>query len=242
MKQLPPERPKHLYGKLDSDLHALKDGIVEMGRAVDRQVTRALAAFVQRDTSAAAQIIAADRQINGLERELDERCVLCLALLQPVASDLRFVAAVLKIVTDLERIGDFAVNIAKSVAALGGPRLRAEHDLASLGEAGLRVLRSALDSFVRRDVVEAEAACTADQPVTAALVVLADELRREMRRDPGALDTALATLFVTQHLERIAEHATNIAEMALYTERGQDVRHVVDRPGDDSTCGTESSR
>lgn len=230
MNQLPPERPKHLYGKLDSDLRALKDGVVEMARAVDSQVTRAVAAFVTRDASVAAQIVAGDKRVNTLERELDERCVLALALLQPAASDLRFVAAVLKIVTDLERIGDFAVSIAKSVASLDTRRSRAEQDLSRLGEAALGVLRNALDAFVRRDVAEAQQACTADRPVTAELVALGEDLRREMREEPSSLDVALATLFVTKYLERIAEHATNIAEMALYTERGEDIRHVLERP------------
>jgi phosphate transport system protein len=202
-----------------------------MGGAVDEQVARALAAFVDRNGSEAAAVVAGDKQVNALERELDERCVLVLALLQPAASDLRFVAAVLKIVTDLERIGDFAVSIAKSVAQLDPLRLRAEGELPALGEAAVRVLRNSLDAFVRRDVNEAREACTADQPVTAALVALGHELRREMRQNPEALDNALATLFVTKYLERIAEHATNIAEMALYTEQGEDIRHVIERPG-----------
>lgn len=231
MNQLPPERPKHLYSKLDTDLRALKDGVVKMGSAVEAQVTSALDAFVKRDLSAAAAVVAGDKHVNTLERELDERCVLVLALLQPAASDLRFVAAVLKIVTDLERIGDFAVSIAKSVVGLNPLRLRAEQDLVLLGEAAVRVLRNSLDAFVRRDVAEAQDACTADQPVTTALVALGQELRREMRQNSDVLDNALATLFVTKYLERIAEHATNVAEMALYTERGEDIRHIVERPG-----------
>jgi phosphate transport system protein len=201
-----------------------------MGRVVDEQVTRSIRAFVERDVSAGAAVVAGDKQVNELEREIDERCVLALALLQPVASDLRFVAAVLKIVTDLERIGDFAVNIAKSIGALQASQLRAEQELAPLSEAAVRVLRNALDAFVRRDVAEAQAACTADRPVTAALTRLGDELRERMRHDPSSLDTALAILFVTKFIERIAEHATNIAEMALYTERGEDIRHALERP------------
>lgn len=221
--------PKHLYSRLDTDLQELKARIVSMGQTVDAQVERALAAFVARDAKAALGVEAGDKQINDLEREIDERCVLALALLQPAASDLRFVAAVLKIVTDLERIGDFAVNIASTVTSLGVRRLRAEQELPALGEAALRVLRNALHAFVRRDAKEAQAASTADLPVTAALLRLGQELRDEIRRDPEVLETALATLFVTKYLERIAEHATNVAEMALYTERGEDIRHLVER-------------
>lgn len=221
--------PKHLYSRLDTDLQELKARVVYMGQAVDTQVESALAAFVARDTKAAAVVEAGDRHINDLEREIDERCVLALALLQPAASDLRFVAAVLKIVTDLERIGDFAVNIAATVASLGTKHLRAEQELPALGEAALRVLRNALHAFVRRDAAVARTASTADLPVTEALLRLGGELRDDIRRDPEVLETALATLFVTKYLERIAEHATNVAEMALYTERGEDVRHLIER-------------
>jgi phosphate transport system protein len=220
------ERSRHLYSRLDTDLEELKQRVVMMGQAVDAQVARAIAAFIRRDAVEAEAVVAGDKRVNDLERELDERCVLALALLQPAASDLRFVAAVLKIVTDLERIGDFAVSIASSIPSLGTTRLRAEQELPVLGKAALRVLENALDAFVRRDIAEAQTARTADLPVTASLLELGDELKLEMKREPDLLENALATLFVTKYLERIAEHATNIAEMALYTERGEDVRHL----------------
>lgn len=226
-----PPRPKHLYSRLDTDLQQLKDRVVQMGRLVDEQVQQAVGAFVTRDGALAALVVTGDKQVNQLERELDEACVLALALLQPAASDLRFVAATLKIVTDLERIGDFAVNIAKSVAGLSPRRSPTERELPALSESAVRVLRDALDAFVQRDTVRAELASTADLPLTARLVRLGEELKQEIRRDPAVLDDALATLFVTKHLERIAEHATNIAEMVLYTERGEDIRHLVERPG-----------
>lgn len=223
------DRPKHLSAEFDRHLLELKERVRVMGQLVDQQVARAIEALVGRDAAAAELVIDGDKRINELERELDELCVLMLALHQPVASDLRFVAAVLKIVTDLERIGDFAVNIAKSVRSSAAVRLRAEQELVALVDAALTVLRHALDAFLRRDVAEAEAALTADLPVTDSALRLGNELRDDIRRDPRALDTALALLFVTKHIERIAEHATNVAEMALYTERGEDVRHLVVR-------------
>jgi len=225
-------KPKaHILSRLDSDLQALKERVVEMGQLVQEQVTAAVDAFVRRDRAGAAQVVDRDRRVNDLELEIDERCVQALALLQPAASDLRFVAAVLKIVTDLERIGDFAVNIARSIPAADAPPLAAEGELPRLSESALGVLRRALDAFVRRDSLQAKTACTADQPVTAALVRLGAELRDEIVRDPRVLDRALSALFVTKHIERVAKHATNVAEMALYTERGEDVRHLTDRTG-----------
>lgn len=222
-----PPHSRHLYSRFDTELQELKQRVVTMAQQVDDQVTRAIDAFVRRDAARAEQVIDGDRQINDLERELDQRCVLVLALLQPEASDLRFVAAVLKIVTDLERIGDFAVNIAKSVPTLSPSILKAEQELPALGEEAVRVMRRALDAFIRRDPVEAQQASTADVPVTRALLRVASALKDEIRRDPQVLETALAALLVTKHLERIAEHSTNIAEMALYTERGEDIRHRV---------------
>jgi phosphate transport system protein len=149
-----------------------------------------------------------------------------LALQQPAASDLRFIAAVLKIVTDLERIGDFAVSIAESVASLKPSALRAEQDLSGLAEAALAVLRSALEAFVQRNVDEAETTSTADGPVRAWVLQLANEIRDAIRRDPSVLENALAILGVSRHLERVAQHATNVAEMAIYTARGEDIRHA----------------
>jgi phosphate transport system protein len=223
------DRPRHLSAAFDQQLLELKERVRLMGQLVDQQVTEAIDAFGRRDVARAELVIAGDKRINDLEREIDERCVLMLALHQPAASDLRFVAAVLKIVTDLERVGDFAVSIAKSVRSLAPVRLRAEQDLPALIDAALTVLRHALDAFLRRDVAEAEAASTADLPVTASALRVGSELRDDMRREPQLVDNAVALLFVTKHIERIAEHATNVAEMALYTERGEDVRHLVVR-------------
>jgi phosphate transport system protein len=228
MNQPTKEPHAHLFSRLDSDLQKLKQQVATMGQEVDAQVMRAIDAFVRRDSAQAELVVAGDKRVNDLEREIDERCVLALALLQPEASDLRFVAAVLKIVTDLERIGDFAVSIAKSVYSLAPAKLASERELLPLSQAALSVLRRALDAFIRRDTAEAQQTATADLPVTLALLELGRALRDEIRREPQVLETALAALFVTKYLERIAEHSTNVAEMALYTERGEDIRHLVE--------------
>lgn len=219
------EEHRHASATFDTELHELKERVRRMGLLVDIQVTAAVAAFVGRDEAAARHVVGGDQKVNELEREIDERCVRLLALQQPAASDLRFIAAVLKIVTDLERIGDFAVSIAETVGALDASRLRAEQDLSPLAEEALTVLRRALDAFFRRDVDQARAIATADASVKAWVLRLADEIRETIVRDPTVAQNALAILLTTRHLERVAEHATNLAEMAIYTARGEDVRH-----------------
>ena len=155
------ERPRHLNVALEDDLHALKERVGVMGQLVDEQVAASVEALLCRDTTAAHAVVSGDRLINELEREIDAHCVRILALFQPVASDLRFVAAVLKIVTDLERIGDFAVNIAKSVDGLGSDRLTVEQELPDLLAGALGVLRRALAAFLLRNGTEAELASKA---------------------------------------------------------------------------------
>jgi phosphate transport system protein len=224
-----PQEHKHLSAKLDLELQELNARILRMGRVVDAQVAAAVDAFVRRNSAAARRVVAGDDEVNGLEREIDERCVRLLALQQPAASDLRFIAAVLKIVTDLERIGDFAVSIAESVATLDRGKLRVEQDLVALAEAALTVLRKALEAFVQRNVDEASATTSADAPVKAWVARLAGELSDALVAGSTLVPNALAILLVTKHLERVAQHATNLAEMAIYTERGEDVRHSTHR-------------
>lgn len=223
------EQHKHLSAKLDSELQELNGRILRMGRVVDAQVAAAVDAFVHRQPTAASRVVVGDHEVNGLEREIDERCVQLLALQQPAASDLRFIAAVLKIVTDLERIGDFAVSIAESVATLDPGSLRAEQDLIALAEAALTVLRRALEAFVQRDIDTALPTTSADAPVKAWVSRLAGELRDALQLDATLVPNGLAILLVTKHLERVAQHAANVAEMAIYTERGEDVRHLANR-------------
>lgn len=224
-----PHEHKHLSAALDLELQELNGRILRMGRVVDAQVAAAVDAFVRRNAAAARRVVAGDDEVNGLEREIDERCVRLLALQQPAASDLRFIAAVLKIVTDLERIGDFAVSIAESVATLDRGKLRVEQDLVALAEAALTVLRNALEAFVQRNVTEASATTSADTPVKAWVARLASELSDALVAGSTLVPNALAILLVTKHLERVAQHATNLAEMAIYTERGEDVRHSTHR-------------
>jgi phosphate transport system protein len=218
---------KHILTQFDAELEGLKSQLLQMGRLVDRQVTEAIEAFTTRDAQRAKHVIEGDREVNQLERLIDERCISMLALRQPEASDLRFLAAVLKIVTDLERIGDLAVSTAEQVDDLDvGRPLLAVEDLPRLVNLSLDMLRCALRAFVDSDVPKAQGVLASDSTVEASMRHLVSELRDVMRREPASVSNGLATISVAKHAERMAAHATNIAEMVVYIDRGEDIRHA----------------
>jgi phosphate transport system protein len=158
--------------------------------------------------------------------DIDNACRRILALRQPAASDLRFITTALKIVTDLERMGDLAVNIAERAIDLAqAPPLRPLHDLASLADLSEAQLRKALDAFVERDVAKAEEVMRGDSILDALYLKLFNELLALMMEDPRAIRRATAIMFAAKHLERFGDHATNVAEMVIYMVRGTDIRH-----------------
>ena len=218
---------KHISRQLDQDLDELKSRLLAMGELVDRQVSAALGAFSTGDLAQVANVVLGDDAVNQLERVIDEHCISLLALWQPEASDLRFVAAVLKSVTDLERIGDLAVCIAEQVRSFEANCPRgAVQDLTRLVEVALDILRRALRAFVDRDAERAQAVMTSNRAVKHTMQSLTDKLRDAMRADPALVVSGLATISAAKHVERIAAHATNVAEMVIYIARGDDVRHV----------------
>ena len=218
---------KHILSQFDAELEELKSQLLQMGRLVDGQVTEAIDAFTTRDAQRAQHVIEGDREVNQLERLIDERCISMLALRQPEASDLRFLAAVLKIVTDLERIGDLAVSTAEEVEDLDvGCALLAVEDLPRLVNLALDMLRRALRGFVDSDVSKAQGVLASDPTVEASMQHLVSDLRDAMRRDPALVSNGLATISVAKHVERMAAHATNIAEMVVYIAQGEDIRHA----------------
>jgi len=220
-------KQRHINAAFDAELGSLKDQIRAMGELVDEHVSEAVAAMLGRDVERARRVIAADRAVNQMELTIDERCIRMLALQQPAASDLRFIAAALKMVTDLERIGDLAVNMAERVAALSEqPPLRAVEELPGMAAAAQRMLRDVLEAFVTGDAVKAEAVMAADGAVDAWMARLFDEVRRTMEVDPATVARGLATIFFGKHIERMADHTTNVAEMVVFAVRGQDVRHA----------------
>lgn len=224
----------HIAKQFDVDLRILKDKLLLMASLVEDHVRQAMAALAARDVASAAGVEHGDRQVNILEMEIDELCVRILALRQPAASDLRFIAAALKIVTDLERMGDLAVNIAERVTMLARmPHMTPQIDLTRIGAATQRMLKESLDAFVHGDVAKAEEVLAGDPEIDAMYVEIFRALLDSMRREPQTVERAIGLVFIAKHLERIADHATNIAEMVVYLVKGKDVRHkfsVEERP------------
>jgi phosphate transport system protein len=220
----------HIYRPFDAELRALKDQILAMGGLVETHVAEAVDALVERDAAKAQRVIDADRAVNQLELAIDELCIRTLALRQPAASDLRFVAASLKMVTDLERIGDLAVNMAERAMALAEePPLPVLVDLPRMAAAAQKMLRDALDAFVTDDAAKAESVLKADDEIDDWMANAFDILTDIMQRDPSTIRRGIATLFFGKHIERMADHTTNIAEMVIYQVRGKDVRHLFTR-------------
>ncbi|HWE31103.1 MAG TPA: phosphate signaling complex protein PhoU [Polyangia bacterium] len=222
----------HTSREFDRELRTLRDKLLAMGGRAEEQIGRAVQALVKRDEALANAVIADDQAIDEAEIGIDELAFLILARRQPVASDLRFVMLALKVVTDLERIGDLAVNIAKRVrdlARFAPSQLQDRIEL--LAQRVLSALQMALDAFVHADAERAEKVIDGDRDIDALnMHVIADVISGGDDKDVNAVARALALSSVSRYLERIGDHATNIAEMVIYFVRGRDVRHHWPRP------------
>ncbi len=216
----------HTDKTYDAQLEDLRNKLLTLGGKVETEIASSMRALAERDTSLAEQVVMQDREVNRLEVEIDDACRRLLVLRQPAASDLRFITTALKIVVDLERIGDLAVNIAERAIDLNqSPPLKPVHDLTKLAEVCQKQVRAALDAFVDGDVTKAEAVIKNDDLVDSIYHNLFNELLALMMEDPRNIRRANSLLFVAKHLERLGDHATNVAEMVIYMVRGTDVRH-----------------
>jgi phosphate transport system protein len=216
----------HTDKTYDAQLDDLRNKLLSLGGKVETEIATSVRALAERDSALAEAVINADREVNRLEVEIDEVCRRLLVLRQPAASDLRFITTALKIVVDLERIGDLAVNIAQRAIDLNqSPPLRPVHDLTKLAELCQKQVRAALDAFVDGDAERAEAVIKGDELLDAVYHNLFNELLALMMEDPRNIRRANSLLFVAKHLERLGDHATNVAEMVIYMVRGTDVRH-----------------
>jgi len=217
----------HINAAFGTELRSLKEQILTMGRLVDAHVGEAVRALMERDPQLAARVIDADRAVNQMELAIDEQCIRTLALYQPAASDLRFIAAALKIVTDLERIGDLAVNMGERVELLAAETaLPAVGELPAVAAAARKMLGDVLDAFVEGDAAKAQEIIRADADIDAQTARLIADVQSAMAKDPLSVARGVATIFFAKHIERMADHATNIAEMVIYLVRGRDVRHA----------------
>jgi phosphate transport system protein len=216
----------HTDKTYDFELQELRSKLLALGGKVETEVAESIRALLERDSARAEHVLHSDREVNRLEVEIDEACRRLLALRQPAASDLRFITTALKIVVDLERVGDLSVNIAERVLALNqAPPLRPVIDLAKLAELGQQQLRKALDAFVDQDPVKAEEVLAGDDLLDALYYKVFNEYIGYMMEDSKNIRRATAYLFIAKHLERLGDHATNVAEMVIFMVRGEDVRH-----------------
>jgi len=207
-------------------LRELKNRLLIMGSKAESMISDSIRSFVDRRATLAADVIERDDEIDRLELEIDDLCYEILALEQPVACDLRILATALKIVKDLERIGDIAVNIAERVLELTQePELKRLIDLQMMADAAQKILKESLDAFVDSDADLAEKIIFNDKLVDAMYEQVFRTMLTYMLEDPRSISRALKLIFIAKHLERVGDHSANIAEMVVFLVRGQDIRH-----------------
>jgi phosphate transport system protein len=210
----------------EDELRGLKNRLLSMGALVEERVRQAVQALMERRPEPCEAVIAGDHEVNTLQIEIDDRALKLLALQQPMASDLRLITAAMKINADLERIGDQAVNIAENaVKILDAPPLKPLLDLPRMAEIAQQMTRDSLDAFVRRDSVLARQVLERDDEVDQLKDQIFRVLLTHMMADPGTIERALGLILVSRNLERIADHATNIAEDVIFVVEAKDVRH-----------------
>ena len=219
-------QPQHTNKQYEEDLRGLRAGLLKMGGLIERQIAEAVDALVNRDSEHAREVIARDEQVNRMDNGNDEQCIRLLALHQPTASDLRFITTGLKITTDLERIGDNAVNICERTLELNEvPQLKPYIDLPRMAEIAQSMVRDSIDAFMRDDTDLADQVIARDDEVDLLNYQVYRELLSYMAEDPHTIGSATRLLFISKYLERIADHATNIAEMVTFMVKGKMIRH-----------------
>ncbi len=208
------------------ELEGLQARLLEMGGLAEERVRAAVNGLVARDTTLIDKVMRGDEPVNELHIEIDNRCFTLLALYQPMATDLRSIVAAVKINTDLERVGDLAVNIAEAARRYTNhPPVKKLVDIPQMGDIAQAMLRDALDSFVRRDTRLAHQVLNEDDRLDSLKTQVFRELLTYMLDDPATVEPALDLILVSRHLERIGDHATNIAEDVIFMVSARDVRH-----------------
>lgn len=249
-------RHRHLSSEFEEELTELRSKLLLMASTVEAMIGAVINALVERDSTTAEGVVRRDKEIDQLEKEVDELCIRILALRQPAATDLRRITTVLKVVTDLERMGDLCVNIAKAAMKINRePQIRPYVDIPHMATMVKEMVRHSLDSFVTEDTDLATKTICDDKNVDAVNDQVFRELVNGMIGKPATIDVSTRLIFVARHLERIADHATNIAEQVIFMVMGDDVRHekaklraafqALERrgaecPGDDDADGSAS--
>ena len=221
--------PKHLSKSFDNELHEVVDLFLQMGRMAAEQVMIATRALIAADETTAKKVIADDDLINQLEVKIDEQIILLVAKRQPAANDLRLVMALSKGIVDFERVGDEAEKIARMVRSIiqsGSPRSLPSLELRVAADLASGLLNKALDAFARLDITAAVAILKEDDLIDAEFDGFVRKLITYMMEDPRMISPSLDLLFLAKAIERIGDHAKNIAEFIIYVVKGEDVRHA----------------
>ncbi|MCR9184933.1 MAG: phosphate signaling complex protein PhoU [Halieaceae bacterium] len=220
---------QHISAQFNAELESVKNHLLEMGGLVEQQIGKAVESLLNRDSGLAEEVIAGDEQVNELEINIDEECSRILARRQPAASDLRLVLAISKVTTDLERIGDEASKIARQAVKAteeGSANTSSFVEIRHIGNHVSDMLRRALDAFARLDVDMAVQTVIADREVDSEYASAMRSLVTFMMEDPRTIGPVLGQMWSLRSLERVGDHASNIAEHVIYLVRGLDVRHV----------------
>ena len=208
------------------ELEALQGRLLEMGGLAEERVRAAVQGLATREPTTIEKVLRGDEPVNRLHIEIDERCFRLLALHQPMATDLRAIVAAVKINTDLERVGDLAVNIAEAAQRyVGHPPVKKLIDIPKMGDIAQSMLRDALDAYVKRDTALAQRVLHEDDQLDGLKTQVFRELLTYMLQDPTTVEPSLDLILVSRHLERIGDHATNIAEDVIFMVSARDVRH-----------------
>jgi len=212
--------------QFDRDLEELKKKLIRMAALTETMIDKTIGELVSRDERLAEKVPEYEEELNRLQIEIDDQALTLLATQCPVATDLRFIVAATKINGELERIGDLVINITENVHVLAQhPPLKPLIDIPRMADLARQMVRDSLDAFIRGDALQAQSVIMADDQVDALKDQVLRELLTYMIADPHAIERSLALILISRHLERIGDHATNIAEDVIYMTQGRDVRH-----------------
>jgi phosphate transport system protein len=234
----------HYLEKYDEELEGVRNRVLSMGGLVEEQIANAVKALGSGDVGLAQDVVQNDMRVNGFEVGIDEHCSQILARHQPAASDLRFLIAVIKTITDLERIGDQAERVARMALQLAQKdRPKNQYsDVVALGERVLAMVHGALDAFARMDVEAAVAVARSDEAVDNDYESIMRQSITFMMEDPRTISRAMDVIWAIRALERIGDHARNMCEYVIYLVKGKDVRHVSLEEMEEAALGKKPSQ
>ena len=221
----------HLSTQFDADLERLRSKVLEMGGLVESQINMATKAFADNNVEAVLDVLENDSEVNAFEKSIDDDCIHIIAKRQPTASDLRLVMSISKMVTDLERSGDEVKKMAKSIRRIQERDvtvLKATTDVRHLAQAASAQIRNALDTFARLDSDQARAVIDTDDALDKEFKSIIRQLITFMMEDPRTITTALDIITIARAIERVGDHAKNLAEQVIYIVEGRDIRHLDD--------------